>query len=302
MSSLTATRIGATCGVLVLLGLWTVPIDGADGKKEEKADATKEKAESIFADKNLEAAVRRYVFEKKNNDEPIVAADVRDISTIEAKKKGIRDLSGLEHCRSLRLLDLEGNEVKDLTPLAGLELVQSLNVASNKLKDVAPLAKLKALQYLDLSGNDITDAAPLAGLMNLTTLYLSHNAVTDLKPLKKLSKLWSLYLDGNGIKDGQPLRHLKRLSTLSLRNNRVEDLSFLRNYTELRYLMLQSNRVQDIAVLVEAAKKDSEGNQRFAPFWRVYLSGNPLRGGGAGEIDALKELGGRVEFARARQF
>ena len=36
-------------------------------------------AEGIFPDKNLEKVVRKYVFEKRNNDEPIVADDVINI-------------------------------------------------------------------------------------------------------------------------------------------------------------------------------------------------------------------------------
>ena len=51
----------------------------------------------IFPDKALEAAVRHYVFEKRHTEEPITAEDVATISTITARNKGIRDLTGLEH-------------------------------------------------------------------------------------------------------------------------------------------------------------------------------------------------------------
>ena len=71
-------------------------------------------AEGVFPDKNLEAVVRQYVFEKRNNEEPIVEDDVVNISTIVGKGKGIKDLTGLEKCRSLALLDLEGNEIERL--------------------------------------------------------------------------------------------------------------------------------------------------------------------------------------------
>jgi len=39
-------------------------------------------AQSIFPDKNLEAAVRKEVFEKRNNDQPIVETDVPNISQV----------------------------------------------------------------------------------------------------------------------------------------------------------------------------------------------------------------------------
>ena len=63
----------------------------------------------IFPDANLEAAVRNYVFEKRNNSEPITADDVASISTITARNKGIKDLTGLEHCKRLMLLELPDN-------------------------------------------------------------------------------------------------------------------------------------------------------------------------------------------------
>lgn len=31
-----------------------------------------------------------------------------------------------------------------------------------------------------------------------------------------------------------------------------------------------------MTVLIEMAKADAAGEKRFSPFWRVYLSGNPL--------------------------
>ena len=45
-------------------------------------------AEDLFPDKNLEAAVRKYVFSKKQTAEPLVEEDVRDLSTIVAKGQG----------------------------------------------------------------------------------------------------------------------------------------------------------------------------------------------------------------------
>jgi len=103
-------------------------------------------AADLFPDKNLEKVVWRYVFEKRNNDQPLVEKDVENISTIEAKNAGIKNLAGLEKCRSLLLLDLEGSEIEDLAPLKDLTGIQSLNLAKNKIKDATPLAGLTALQ------------------------------------------------------------------------------------------------------------------------------------------------------------
>ena len=60
----------------------------------------------IFPDKNLEAAVRKFVFEKRDNDKPLVEADLVSLSTIQAVGLGITNLAGLEKCQSLASLDL----------------------------------------------------------------------------------------------------------------------------------------------------------------------------------------------------
>ena len=96
--------------------------------------------QSIFPDKNLEAVVRKYVFEKRNNDEPLTEKDVENISTIQGKNKEIKDLSGLEKCYSLALLDLEGNEISDVSALKELTNLQSVNLAGS----VGPLCQTPA--------------------------------------------------------------------------------------------------------------------------------------------------------------
>jgi hypothetical protein len=108
---------------------------------------------ALFNDPNLEAVVRKLVFAKKNNTEPLNAEDVKDISTINGKGQNINDLTGIEQCKSLASLDLADNAIGDLTPLAGLKNLQSLNLSLNLISDVSPLAGLAKLQYLHLADN-----------------------------------------------------------------------------------------------------------------------------------------------------
>ena len=168
-------------------------------------------ADDLFPDKNLEAVVRQYVFEKRNNDMPLVEDDVKNISTIVGKKKGIQNLQGLEKCRSLALLDLEGNEITDVSAVKELTNLQSLDLSKNKIQDIAPLSELVGLQYLHLADNQITSIAPLEKLTNLRTLYLSNNKLQGAETLAKLTKVWSLYLDGTQVTDLKPVAGLKDL-------------------------------------------------------------------------------------------
>src|SRR5438034_10406372 len=89
----------------------------------------------VFKDKNLEKAVRRFVFEKRDNDKPIVEADVANLSTIQGVGMEITDLSGLDRCVNLASLDLSKNRIKDLSPLKGLSKLQFLNLADNQVED-----------------------------------------------------------------------------------------------------------------------------------------------------------------------
>ena len=105
-------------------------------------------AQSIFPDKNLEKVVRRYVFAKRNNEEPLTEQDVENISSIEGNSAEITDLTGLEKCRSLALLSISGNQVTDINAIKDLKGLQSLNLADNQITDVTAVAGLTNLQYL----------------------------------------------------------------------------------------------------------------------------------------------------------
>lgn len=249
----------------------------------------------IFKDKNLEAAVRKFVFEKRDNDKPLTESDLANLSTIQATGKGIKDLTGLEKCQNLASLDLAQNEITDLSPLKGLSKLQYLNLADNRILDVRPLATVTALQYIELSHNQVKSLRPLSGLTNLASLYVVHNRVTDIYPVVQLKKLSSLYLDNNQIEALDDVSGLKSLSTLSVRNNLISDLSPLEGLNNLYFLFLENNEIRDLSPLVRMAKKDSEGEKRFAPFLKVYLDGNPLSADAKQkQIPQLKECGVKV--------
>jgi hypothetical protein len=275
-------------------------------------------ADTVFPDKNLEAVVRTYVPKKRANQEPLTVDDVKDLARIDARHKGIKDLTGLDQCIGLETVDLSGNEIADLTPLAKLAVVkkpyaptddsyiQSLNLSKNKITDLKPLADLVKLQYLDLADNQITDISPLAKLTMVNTLHLTNNKVKDLSPLAGMQRLWTLEADGNAIVDIKPLAKLKRLSSLDLRGNLVTDASTLAALTTLQTVFLDVNRMRDLSPLVKSAQKDFEGEKSFAPFLRLYITGTPAPAVKA-QLAALQKYGVTVapvpkaEVARAAQ-
>jgi Leucine-rich repeat (LRR) protein len=104
-------------------------------------------------------------------------------------------------------------------------------------------------------------------------------------------------LNGNPIADFKPLAELKDLERLDLRHTNISDLAPLAGLTEWKYLFLNYNKVTDLGVLVDMAKKDSEGAKRFAPFWKLYLGDNPLSDKAKTEqVEELKKYGVRVHL------
>ncbi len=252
---------------------------------------------AIFPDKNLEAVVRSYVFEKRNNAQPLVEDDVVNISTIKGNNKGIQDLAGLEKCRSLASLDLAGNEITRVDAIAGLKNIQSIDLSKNKITDIAPIAGLTKLQYVQLSDNQITDLSPVAKLDNLRSLYVSNNKIQNLAPVANLKKAWSLYADGNQIVDIRPLASMDKLDSLDLRGNQVDDLSPLRGHERWTFLILDNNKISDLGVLVETAKAANAKQDRFASFWQIFLTGNPLSDAAKNQqLGELKQQAKRVDF------
>ncbi len=256
--------------------------------------AASSRAADLFPDNNLEAVVRQYVFAKRDNNMPLVEADVQNISTIKGNGKKIANLAGLEKCVSLAALDLANNEISDLSPIKDLTNIQTITLAKNKIENIGPLANLTGLQYIDLADNQVSDLAPLAKMEKCFYLELSRNKVTNIEALAGLKGLVALYLRDNAVADIKPLANLKRLERLDLRGCGVADLSPLKGLTEWKYLMLDKNKLTDLGLLVEMAKADHAGQKRFAPFWRIYLFGNPLADAAKGQIEEIKKLGGHV--------
>ena len=156
-------------------------------------------------------ALREAVREKLGipADSPLTQAYLQEhLTNLEARHKGIVDLTGLEHATDLQVLGLGRNKIHDLSPLSGLTGLVYLVLDDNQISDLSPLAGLVNLDLLRLGKNQITDVSPLAGLVNLRVLSLSGNQIADLSPLAGLPNLENLEFQRNEDK--------KVLSTLPL--------------------------------------------------------------------------------------
>ena len=252
-------------------------------------------AQDLFPDKALEAAVRREVFEKRYNSDPITADDVKNISQVVAKGKGIKNLEGLQHCKALMKLDLEKNEITELAPIRELKLLQSVDLASNKIQSLEPLSQLTAIQYLHIANNAIEDIGPLRGMIKLQSLYAAGNKIKKLEPIFGLKKLWSMDVSGSPVEDLDGVSELRGLQTINLKGCNIKGLSFFKSMRECRLLILQENPEVDLTALIEACEADAKENRRFAPFLKLYvdesLVGNAEK---SSWFERLKAVGVRI--------
>ena len=174
-------------------------------------------------DPNLRQAVRNAL--NLRFDIPVNQANMRQLTSLDARQRQITDLTGLKHATNLDRLDISFNPVFDLTPLANLMGLRYLNAAYCNISNLTPLTNLSRLTWLGLENNIITDIKLLGNLVHLTTLQLSRNQVSDISPLANLTQLVELQLDNNKISDINPLANLRQLELLDIRVNLITDLS-----------------------------------------------------------------------------
>ena len=228
-------------------------------------------------DENLQKVLREILKRKQIEKEEFTSEDLSTIYFLHADERGIKDSTGLEHCVNLAEVSLAKNEIEDVTPLTSSPNIQLLDLSYNRVTDISALSKLQKLQYLQLEHNKVEEISAVSELKAMNSLYLTDNRISDISPVAELSKIWSLYLADNQVSDISSLKQLKWLSNLDLQRNAVKDVTPLTELTELRWTFLQKNQIEDISPLVNMAKKDIEGEKRFAPFWNLRLEENPLK-------------------------
>ncbi|MCA8996912.1 MAG: leucine-rich repeat domain-containing protein [Planctomycetaceae bacterium] len=254
-------------------------------------------ADELFPDENLRTVVKEILKKKQIEKENLEPGDVKTIFFLDARGRGIKDLSGLQHCVNLAEVKLSDNEISDVAPLAECKNIQSLYLSKNKLTSVKPVESLVKIQYLEAEENQITSLEGLAPLTNLRALYIAGNQIADLSPLANAKKLTSLDLNNNQVSDLSPIKDLPWISTLGLKNNKVSDLAPISGYTDLHMTFLEGNPLEDLSVLVEMAKKDVEGPKSFAPFWFLFLDVDSLPDAAKQQVEELKKLGVRINQA-----
>ena len=184
------------------------------------------------------------------------------IESLEAGRKGVQTLNGLQYVENLVALDVNSNDINDLTPLEGLTKLETLILAGNQIEAIDLLSGLN-LQTLSLSQNPIQDFSPISGLNDLGHLELDHCNMDDLDlasvAWKNLQRLQVLHLSGNSkLSNLMPLADLagaKAITKLYIRDNGITDVTGLEPLKTLQELYLdnthpnQGNRIESVEKL-----------------------------------------------------
>lgn len=132
--------------------------------------------------------------------------------------------------RSLRMLDLSGNQLSDVSEVTKFQALEELNLSRNKLEPVVDLGKfsgLNKLRMLNLTENDINylDNTGTVNLESLEDLDLSHNNLItsdlDISIFYPYTKLHTLRLNDNYLSelDYNYFLNIKPLKALRVNGN-----------------------------------------------------------------------------------
>ena len=198
-------------------------------------------------DPNLRAAIAEAL--DKSPNAPITAEDMKRLTLLDVRNKGIRDLTGLQFATNLSSIRIEGSKVSDLSPIAGLTQLKKIDIdftdPPSIIHDAKQLSRLVNLTFLALHG--VEDLTPLAGLPKLEQLFVSHSNIRDLSPLASLVNLELIHMSGALISDLSPLAGLTNLRHLYLPDGDISDLTPLAGLTQLEELYLRHNSISDIS-------------------------------------------------------
>ena len=180
---------------------------------------------------------------------PITVVDMESLTTLDADRADITDLTGLEAAINLTWLTLSRNDLSDISALLGLTNLTKLDLSGNSVSDLSVLSRLTNLTRLMLSRNDLSDISVLSELTNLTHLSLFDTGISDISVLSGLTNLTHLWLHNNSISDISAVSGLTNLTQLWLGDNSLSDISAVSGLTNLTELVLRKNSISDISSL-----------------------------------------------------
>jgi len=235
------------------------------------------------------------------------------LRSLNASGNKISDISVLNECRDLRVLDISSNSIKEIGKIFNEENeLRTLNVSNNFLKNISEvLENLSNLQRLNLNGNLISDLPQtFSHLTSLEELEVTDNKIETIDDALFELEVEKINLSANNLTKLH-LHGLNALESLTLDENNLKELSiseefapYLREFscdgcglkqfllppsTMLENLCYSSNEIQiipnEIGMYTKLTQLDIDGNEieelpdslaNLLNLNTLYLGGNPL--------------------------
>ncbi len=99
-----------------------------------------------------------------NHDGVLTEEELAAITKLDASRKSITDITGLEYCTSLLSLNLSNNQITDVTPLRNLDKIKELDITYNNISDLSPLKDSPLTERLRQYAVETQDTYELANL------------------------------------------------------------------------------------------------------------------------------------------
>ncbi|NIE93849.1 internalin [Bacillus sp. Ab-1751] len=288
--------------------------DVPEAQKENKEDKVDQQdgIGNVIVDKQLQRHINKYNLNRENLDTPITKEDllkVKSLIVVEAKNKGIQDVSGLEYMTNLENLTLEEVKLKNIKFISGLRQLKSLSITYGELEDIGPLAELEHIEFLTLRNNKISDLSPLSQMKKIKMLDLNSNYIKDIKPLFTVKSLRTLTVANNQISNDNlaGIEQLKNVKNLSLSNNGLTNIEHITSMKKLVELDLAKNELENIEPLSRLSTVQSlnlEENyisditplSHLTDLYDLKLGSNEIR-----DVRPVQELGRRMYIDIQRQ-
>jgi formylglycine-generating enzyme required for sulfatase activity len=191
-------------------------------------------------DPGLNAAIRQ-ILQKPAG--ALTEQDMLSLTNLDASRRNVSSIAGLEAARNLVSLDLQVNRLTNFSLPRGLTKLTLLNVSSNPLTNCTLPDGLTNLSILTLAGNGLTHFSLPAGLTGLNSLSLENNQLSTLSALSNLTGLVFLDLSFNAFTNFSLPRELTNLSQFIFDGNLLTNLTLPEGMKSLAELHLSQNQL-----------------------------------------------------------
>ena len=172
--------------------------------------------EVSIPDPGLNAAIREALQKPFG---PLTEQDLLSLTNLNASRRNVKSIVGLEAARNLVSLDLQINRLTNFSLPSELTKLSTLDVSVNPLTNFFLPSGLTNLTSLTLESDGFTNLTLPAGLTGLRSLDLENNQLTSFNLLSNLTSLVSLDLGFNSFTNFSLPGGLTNLATFYFAGN-----------------------------------------------------------------------------------